>query len=265
MLTDCKIIAADIDGTLLDSRSRLTDATVNAVKAAIKRGVKFVLSTGRPYQGIGKYIDALGLENMPYILYNGAMVMIGGKTVYSLTIDKSAALTVVDAGHARKSTMICWANNELYCEELSEKIDFYKSISGVEPIIVRSLADVAELGITKFVWYDDPVSTARYHEEMKSLVGDKLNVHPSRVDFLEFVNKNCSKAVALHIVLDAFGIKREQSVAIGDGFNDLPMLEYAGLGVAMGNADARVKERCGLVTDDCDHDGLARFIENNIL
>lgn len=260
-----KLIAVDIDGTMLNSKSQLTERTVKAVKSLIKKGAYFVLSTGRPYQGITKFIDALGLQNMPYILYNGAMVMIGGEIVYSLTIPAETATEISNEAHKRNSTQICWSNNQLYAEKDCEKVTFYKSISGVEPVIVKDLTELSDQGITKFVWYDDKDLTARYFAEMESLMGDKINVHPSRIDFLEFVNKNCSKAVAMQIIMDRLGLERAETVAVGDGFNDLPMLEYAGLGVAMGNADQKVKDKCGYITSSCDEDGLAEFIEKNLL
>ena len=260
-----KLIAVDIDGTLLNSKSQLTERTVKAVKSLIDKGVYFVLSTGRPYQGITKFIDALDLKDMPYILYNGAMVMFGGEIVYSLTIPAATATEISFQAHKRNSTQICWSNNLLYAESDCEKVRFYKSISGVEPVIVSDLAELSDQGITKFVWYDDKDLTARYFTEMEVLMGDRINVHPSRIDFLEFVNKNCSKAVAMQIILDKLGLERSATVAVGDGFNDLPMLEYAGLGVAMGNADQKVKDKCGYVTASCDDDGLAQFIEKNLL
>ncbi len=260
-----KLLAADIDGTLINSKGQLTDRTISAVKKLIKKGFYFVLSTGRPYQGIEKFIESLGLENMPYILYNGAMVMFGGETIYSLTLPSDIATEIVKEGHKRNSTQICWAGNQLYSEFDSEKVRFYKSISGVEPIIVNDLAEVAEKGITKIVWYDDPKSTADYFKQMNELMGNKVNVHPSRIDFLEFVNKDCSKAVALNIIAKKLNIDISETIAIGDGFNDLPMLTTAGLGVAMGNANDKVKEQCKLTTDTCDNDGLADFIERNLL
>lgn len=260
-----KLLAADIDGTLLNSKGQLTDRTISAVKKLIDKGFMFVLSTGRPYQGITKFINALGLENMPYILYNGAMIMEGGETIYSLTLQEDIATKIVEEGHKRNSTQICWANNQLYSEFDSEKVQFYKAISGVEPVIVENLAEVSKLGITKLVWYDDPASTAMYHEQMQTLMGNVVNVHPSRIDFLEFVNKECSKAVALNIIAEKFNIDISQTVAIGDGFNDLPMLTAAGLGVAMGNANDKVKTKCKMVCCSCDDDGLARFIEDYLL
>lgn len=262
-----KLIAADIDGTLLNKKRELTPATIAAVKKAIEKGVYFVLASGRPIQAVKKLSDTLGLEKMPFILYNGAMVMMDGEVIYSMTIPADTARMVVDEGHKRNSTMICWANNKLYSETLGEKVDFYKSFSGVEPIVLKSLADVAEegAGITKFVWYDDDERTAKHFKEFFITMGDKLNVHPSQHDFLEFVSKDCSKGVALGTICEKLGINVKDTVAIGDGFNDLSMLRFAGLGVAMGNADERIKKECGYITDSCDDDGVAKFIEKFVL
>ncbi len=260
-----KFMAVDIDGTLLNSSGQLTEKTVEAVRKAAAAGVVVSLSTGRPLQGVTKFVKALGLEDTPCILYNGALVYYSGEIIYSLTITPSVAEKVVKEGHARNSTMICWANNALYAEADNEKIRFYKSISGVEPIIVDDLSSLKNEGITKFVWYDDEQSTPRYYAEMLAIMGEEIGVYPSRKDFLEFVNKDCSKATAIKSITDRLGIKREEIVAVGDGFNDVPMLEYAGLGVAMGNADDRVKRRADFVTSSCDEDGLASLIENVIL
>ena len=264
-MNDIKLLAVDIDGTLINSKRVLTEKTVCAVKKLLDKGGKFVLSTGRPYQGITEIVKTLGLEGMPYILYNGAMVVTFGKPVYSLTIEPELSKKIAREGHDRNSTQICWANNKLYSEKYDEKIEFYKSISGVEPIIVKDLTELSEQGITKFVWYDDPVSTKAYYAQMSERYGNQINLHPSRVDFLEFVNKDCSKATALKTVLNYYGLSRENCAAIGDGFNDLSMLEYAGISVAMGNAEDEVKARCKVVTSSCDQDGVAEFIERFVL
>ena len=264
-MADYKLIAADIDGTLLNSKGELTDRTITAVRAAVLKGIYFVLSTGRPYQGVTKIVEKLGLENMPYILYNGAMVMAGGKVIDSTTIDPAVSAEVVDEGHRRNSTMICWSKNKLYSEFIDEKIIFYKSISGVEPVVVRSLADVAERGITKFVWCDGIEATERNYAGLKERFSGRLNVAPSRVDFLEFFDISCSKAAAMQTVCNELGLTAKDCVSIGDGFNDLPMLEFAGLGVAMANAAPEIKNRCGYITASCDDDGVAGFIEKFVL
>lgn len=259
-----KLLASDIDGTLLNGDGALTAPTVTAVKKWLEVGGYFVLSTGRPYEGITKISAALGLQDMPAVLYNGAMVTVGKDIIYSLEIPCDVAKEIVSLGHERDSTMICWSKNKLYAEKDCDKVTFYKSISGVEPVFVSDLTSVCQQGITKFVWYDDPVSTQRFFEELKPRIGHRVNVHPSRADFLEFVNKDCSKATAIDIILNRLGLKREQSVAVGDGFNDLAMLTYAGLGVAMANAPDAVKKECGYVTLSCNEDGVSHLVDKLI-
>ncbi|MBP5177318.1 MAG: HAD-IIB family hydrolase, partial [Clostridia bacterium] len=179
-MNDYRLIAVDIDGTLLSSQSVLTERTKFAVRRLIDRGMIFVLSTGRPYQGIRKFVDALNLNDMPYILYNGAMVMAGGKVIYSLTMPAAVAREIADEGHKSNSTMICWSDNRLYAEKDCDKVAFYKSISGVEPIFIDDLGTLADQGITKFVWYDDVDSTNRNFARLTAEMGDRVNVHPSR-------------------------------------------------------------------------------------
>ena len=259
-LMDYKLIAVDMDGTLLNTKSQLTDETVKAVRLAMDKGVKFVLSTGRPYEAIVPFIAKLGVEKMPYILYNGAMVMVDGEIIYSCEIDVISALKIVEEGHKRNANMICWSKNKLYAEQLNERVIKYKSISDVTPIIVEDLSVVAKKGLTKFVWLDDIPTTNKNFEELEALLGDKINVHPTRVDFLEFVSKDCSKATAMGILENRYGILNSQTVGVGDGFNDVAMIDYAGLGVAMQNAPDGVKAHADMITDSCDNDGVAKLI-----
>ena len=259
-----KIVASDIDGTLLDKNSVLNERTVNAVKATIKKDVCFVLSTGRSLPAISEFKKVLGLNDAPYILYNGAVVMIGAKTIYSLSIDPLAARLAFDEGHKRNSTMICWSENKLYCETLCKRVEEYKKLSGVEPIVLPDLNAVADRGITKILWLDDKETTMRNYTQLNGVLKG-LNITPSNADFLEFVNKDCSKATALEILLKKLGFSAKECVAVGDGYNDIPMLEYAGLGVAMGNAAETVKSSCDYTTADCDHYGLAVLLEKLFL
>lgn len=255
-----KILACDMDGTLLNSKGKLTDETIKAVKLSQKSGLKVVLSTGRPYQGVLEVAKSCGLTDGTFILYNGAMIVDNFNITYSLNLPKAVAKTIVKEGHFRNSTMIMWNNGKLYAEKPSEKVDFYKTVSKVEPIYVEDLEKVCDDTVTKILWYDDPVSTPRFCKEMSEIVNGKCACYISRVDFLEFVNAECSKKTALYKVAEYFGVDKAETVAVGDGYNDLPMLEGAGLSVAMGNAKQDIKDRCDLVTDSCDEDGVAKLI-----
>ena len=94
---NCKLIASDIDGTMLNSKGELTERTVAAIKAAEKKGVRFALSTGRSYQAVTEFIDVLELNDTPCVIYNGAMIVIGGKTVYSLSIEPDICSPAADS------------------------------------------------------------------------------------------------------------------------------------------------------------------------
>ncbi len=249
-----------MDGTLLNSSGKLSDKTAEAVKLATKSGLKVVLSTGRPYQGVLEVAKSCGLSNGTFILYNGAMIVDNFNITYSLNLPQAVARTIVKEGHLRNSTMIMWNNGKLYAEKPSEKVDFYKTVSKVEPVFVGDLEEVCDDTVTKILWYDDPVSTPRFCNEMKEILKGDCACYISRADFLEFVNAECSKKTALYKVAEYFGVDITETVAVGDGHNDLPMLEGAGLSVAMGNACRDIKDRCDLVTDGNDDDGVAKLI-----
>lgn len=255
-----KILACDMDGTLLNSEGKLTAVTKAAVRLAEDNGLKVVLSTGRPYQGVLSVAKACGLTDGAFILYNGAMIVNGGKIAYALNLPKRVAETIVDEGHKRDSVMIMWNDGKLYAEKPSKKVDFYKIVSNVEPIFVGDLKNVCNDTVTKVLWYDDPVSTPKFCKEMKEILQGKCACYISRADFLEFVNAQCSKKTALQKVAEELGADMSETVAVGDGYNDLPMLEGAGLSVAMGNAAKDLKDKCDLVTGSCDDDGVAELI-----
>ncbi len=263
-----KLLACDVDGTLLTTDRRLADENIKAVHDLMDSGVKFVLSTGRAYPGVKQIAEKLDIENGTFILYNGAMVVENKKPIYSLSIDKDVALKIIEEGHKRNSTMILWVENVLYAEVPSDKLQIYKEINNTDPIFIGDLKKVCDQKVTKILWYDDPVSTAKYREEMQQILKDSCGFFISRPDFLEFVNPNCSKKTALEFVAKYYGIKTNETVAVGDSYNDIPMFMGAGLPVAMGNANEDIKSLCKYITDTCDNGGVAKLIyklikENN--
>lgn len=255
-----ELLACDIDGTLLNTKREITPKTAEAVGAMIKHNKRFVLSTGRPYNGVLGIMDKLGLKDRTIIIYNGATVIADGKIIYSICLDKKIAETVVERGRSLGVTVILWKGNVLYTEKPCEKIEFYKKLACTEPNYVQDLLSVCDENVTKIVWYDW-ASTAKEHcDEMNSLISSCATAYLTRDDFIEFVNKDCSKGTALKMIADYFGVDISKTVAIGDNHNDIPMFEAAGLSVAMENAEDFVKKSCDYVTDSCDNDGVAKAI-----
>ena len=260
-----KLIAADIDGTLLDSARVLRPATENAIRRAREAGVLFTLSTGRPIQGIRKFRHLLS-PDVPVITYNGSMVLTAdtGRIILSDRLPEDAARTVWREGCARGTTVVAWADNRLYCNRVSEIVLDYRTLTMETPNEIADFEPIAG-HVTKMIWLDDAETVVRYRAELGTSLGDGVRFTTSNPRYLEFMNSRVSKSAALRAVADALGFAREEIIAIGDGLNDLDMIEAAGMGVAMGNAHPRVLAAADFVTKTNDEDGLAYMIEELIL
>ena len=119
--------------------------------------------------------------------------------------------------------------------------------------------------ITKIIWFDEPEKLKAIQKEIRPRLKRKVNFFTSDPSYLEFVDKEASKAKALAVIRKYYRLKRREIVAIGDGFNDVPMIVYAGFGIAMGNADEGVKEKADFVTLSNDEDGVRFVIETFFL
>lgn len=263
---DYKLMAVDIDGTLINSEGKLTNKTRDAIKVAVSKGLIFIIASGRPVQGI-EYINEILNIDVPFITYNGAMVVMGKskKVLYEKRLFDSDAKEIIELGKKFNTTIIVWSENKLYVSEMNEKVEKYKEITKGEPILFTDIDKLVNKGVTKVLWYDDEETIEYYQSIMGNLVSGNVNFHTSRPMFLEFVDKQASKAIAMEKLGEYFGIKQCEMIAIGDGFNDLSMIEYAGLGVAMGNSKDEIKKRADYVTLTNDEDGVAEVIYKFVL
>jgi len=261
-----KLIAADIDGTLVNNKREITPRTKEKIHEAINKGVIFAICSGRPIQGVQLITRQLEAD-VPVITYNGAMVITGEsrKIIYSCTMRKEDALQVERLGRERNTTIAIWADNQLYVNRMDERAAQYSELSGTEPVLYENVEELIEKGINKILWYDEVDRINEFLKELQGKLNPSVNFHTSQPFFLEFVDINASKAIALEKLGEYYGIKREEMIAIGDGFNDLSMIEYAGLGVAMENAPFEIKEAADFVTLSNENDGVAYVIEKFIL
>lgn len=257
-----RLIAADMDGTLLDSHGKITEKTIAAIHRVVEKGVLFTICTGRPIQGVERYYDILQTDS-PVITYNGAMIVMGRsrEILYKQDLDPSDARDVLEWGKKLKTTVIAWSGNKLYANELNDRVYDYRKLSMVEPNLITDEEEMVDNGVTKILWYDSAERIRHYQEVLADKLGKGVTYCTSKPTFLEFFNSKVSKAVAMEKIGEHFGIHREEMVAIGDGFNDLSMIKYAGLGVAMGNAPEEIRKKAGYVTLSNDEDGIAYFID----
>ena len=261
-----KFIAVDMDGTLLNSKGEIDPLTKKAILAAKKRGVLVTISTGRPIQGVRKYIQELEIT-APVITYNGAVIVDPKKDqiLYQKGLSKEDARQVIEEGLSRKVSLILWAKNALYVNRIDENVKKYQQLSGNTPIIVENYDKIIELGITKILWIDEADTIKKYREALATTIRKSVHYCTSKTTFLEFFDAGVSKADALEYIRKEYRMSRQEMIAIGDGYNDLSMIEYAGLGVAMGNAESGVKRRADFVTKSNDENGIAHVINRFVI
>ncbi len=261
-----RLIAVDVDGTLLNSKKELTAGTKEAILAAVKKGVLFVLSSGRPIQAVSHFQELLGISSMPFILYNGAMIVSADKNIIShIKLQPLDAEQILTLGKDLGTTMIAWSDHKLYISKMNELVQKYYMIARITPELMPDITTLASQGITKILWYDDPQKLILCQQQFPEDLKERVNYHTSNPHFLEFVDVSASKANALASLGKYYGIEPFEMIAIGDGCNDLSMINYAGLGVAMGNAQKEVKDAADLITLTNDEDGVAKIIRDKIL
>ena len=151
-----KLLALDIDGTLLNDKRELTDKTILAVKRAIESGVHVTLCTGRPIQGVKWLVEKLAITT-PVITYNGAEIVDpkDNRILFSEQLLPEDAVKIADLGKDRNTTLIVWCNGELFGYPMNERVADYKTIARTDPKEVTDIKGLAEKGITKIIWFDE--------------------------------------------------------------------------------------------------------------
>jgi len=263
-----RLLAADMDGTLLNDNYQLSQRTQAAILKWVEAGFYFVPSTGRPLCAMNS-ISNLFTEDMPFIVYNGAMgIMHRSKEVlFSITLDPALVPEIYRLGNERNLPVALWCQERLYANQNCDPIQFYEEATNAPAHIINNPGEVNELallGVTKILWMDYPENILIHQRDMQAHFGDKVNCHATRPELFEFVAPTASKATALEKIGEKLEISREEMIAVGDGYNDLSMLEYAGFSIAMGNAPDDIKKACNHVTLTNNEDGVAVWIEETL-
>jgi Cof subfamily protein (haloacid dehalogenase superfamily) len=236
------LAAVDLDGTLLGPDKQISAQNAAAVQRLSDNGARVIIASGRRHQNSIRFQRQLGLTG-PIIACQGGLIRDGeqGNVVEAHFLPLNAAREIVDQGEQTGIDVIYYHLDHLYVgKERDRWIDLYESRVGE---LTETLPDLDQLEgrrALKIVWYGDPDVLKRIRPEITAQFRDKVDVLSTELENLEFMPHGVNKATALEKVAREFGIQREQVLAFGDGENDVPMLTWAGLGVAMkhGNAAA---------------------------
>ncbi len=262
-----KLVALDLDGTLLSRKLEILPETREAIARAHDRGVQFAIVTGRMYQSSTPFAKELGLEGMPLIAYNGALIREypSGRIIHHDPVPLETCRALAAFCEARGLHLQAYVDDELYVPDLGPATQQYLAIARVRAHPVGSLFLWLPQPSTKLLIIDQPERIPALAAEVKELLDEAVEVHSSYPEFLEVVGRNVSKGRALEVVAASLGVAREEVMAIGDGMNDLSMIRWAGTGVAMAHAPEPVREAADYVTQFGPGEGVAEALERLVL
>lgn len=270
-----KLIAIDMDGTLLNSENEISQRNKESIKTAASLGINIVLSTGRLFKSAYQYANDLEITS-PIISCNGAYVTEKdvSKIMYKAPLEQDVSMKVIELSEKEKINYYFLNDSTFYISEVNSYSEFFQEWSkkadlkiGEDIIILKEpLKAVKEnnIKVYKFIFIEeDKDKLIKFKEKLKGISG--IEVVSSWWNNIEVMKKGVSKGSALKELCKKLDIDKEQVIAIGDNENDISMLEFAGLAVAMGNGDDKVKKIANYVTDTNDNDGVGKAIEKHIL
>ncbi|MBR6654415.1 MAG: HAD family phosphatase [Oscillospiraceae bacterium] len=256
-----RLLASDIDGTLITSKQELTPETLASIDELKAQGKFFTLSTGRPIMGVSKYTHLVS-PGVPLISYNGAMIIRpdNGEIVFERGLSADSAREIIRRGNEHDAIVIVWAKNRLFANKTNEQVEGYSRITGEKINVITDQEEVISLGVTKCLWLDTAENISAYRNDLTANPIAGINFCTSTPQLLEFMCEGVSKGEGLRKVCEYCGVDISEAIAAGDELNDLSMIEAAGLGVAMGNAHADIKAAANYITLTNDENGLADMI-----
>ncbi|ACV64638.1 Cof-like hydrolase [Desulfofarcimen acetoxidans DSM 771] len=262
-----KFVAIDLDDTLLDKDLKISERARQAISRAKDRGVLVTLSTGRMYRSALPYARELEID-LPIITYQGALVKNPGtgETLAHYPLPLDYARQVISRGKSLGYHINVYVNDNLYIEKENPHSARYEKISGIAAQPVGDLSDFLNReDPTKVLISAEEQQLDALMEEFGRKFGANVHITKSKPYFLEFSHPLATKGHALSVLAGKYGVLREEVMAVGDSYNDLEMIDYAGLGVIVANARKDLKEHADYVTAASSGDGVAEAIEKFIL
>ena len=274
-----KAIVMDVDGTLTNDKKEITRKTREVLQKAQKQGILLVLASGRPTTGLVKMGNDLemGRNNGLFISYNGSKVVNfqTGEELFNEPLSVEDAKAVLE--HMKKFDIrpmidkgeYMYVNNVYNCMIKFRGEPFnvikYESRGGNYKLCeVDDLAAFVDYPLNKILTAGEPEYLQEHYIEMMKPFKDKLNCMFTGPFYFEFTAKNIDKAKALDTVLKPLDIKADEVIAFGDGHNDISIIQYAGIGVAMENAVSELKEAADEITLSNEQDGIAESLLKHI-
>jgi Cof subfamily protein (haloacid dehalogenase superfamily) len=266
-----KMLCLDIDGTLINSQHKITENTKKAVKrAAEEKLIKVILVSARMPKGIWFLQRELEVSQ-PIICYNGALIVDNNTDIlWNISIPVSHVEEVYNLAKETGISISLYKEDQWYVEEVDQWAECEGEITRSYPEIIKydelfSKWKMEKSGPNKILCMAEPDRIKLLDSKLKDRSYGNLNIALSKPEYLEIIPQDASKTAAIEFLCRRFEIKESEVIAIGDNYNDINMIEFAGLGVAMGNAPEQVKKYADDITLSNDEDGVAEAVKKHIL
>lgn len=261
-----EMIVLDLDGTLTNKDKIITPKTKEVLMKAQQQGKRVVLASGRPTYGVMPLARELELETYGgYILSFNGGIIINCKTeeeVFARQLPAESNGRITDLAIDQGVNILTYEGNKIIT--MDSTCPYVKKEALINKLEVEEVVDFkqyVDFQVPKFLMLDDGDFLAMVEPRVKAALGKNFSVYRSEPYFLEILPKGIDKAQSLERLLELVGLTKEQMICCGDGYNDLSMIKYAGLGVAMENAVLPVRLAADYITTSNNEDGVARVVE----
>lgn len=266
--TKIQLVAIDLDGTLLNSAKQLTDSTAATLRAVRRvTGGHVVLASARPPRGSMGFYTSLRLDT-PMINYNGALVHrpTDGKVLLHRPLPAATAAEAVRLARGVYSDVLVSAEimDKWYTDRVDDRYPT-DTARNFRPDLVAPVSQWLRQSVTKLLLLGEPDKLAAVAQTISAHLAEHVQLAQARDFLLQVMHPTVSKAYALRMVAGELGVSREQVMAIGDNVNDIDMLRWAKIGVAMGNAPGEVQAAADYITAANDAEGVARAVQAFVL
>ncbi len=261
-----KLVAIDLDGTLLNSQHQLSKGNEQALRSAMELGVQIVLATGKTRYSAIPLIEHLqlttsGIYSQGLIIYSG-----DGSVRIQHTISDAVAKFIIEYADRHKVSLLVYSGTTLYINQHDFDPHRITQYGEPEPIVKSELVEiVGQVPINKLIFMDEPTRITQIRHELVSQLNGDATIVQALDEMLEVMPNSISKGTALQYLLDDLDIKTSEAMAIGNAENDIQMIELAGVGVAVENAMDSLKAVADVIVPSNDEDGVAVAIERFIL
>ena len=258
----CKLIALDLDGTLLRDDLTISPKVLESLGAARDRGIQLTLASGRSYASMRRWIEELDIVT-PVISYQGAAVTdpLTHRCLYQHTFPLGLVVELAAFARERQLSLTLYANDVIYVERKMHPDSFYDAWFGLPYRVVGDLPTALPAPAAKFIIIGEGEDLDHLQPEVEHLFGQRMQIMRSHRLFLEGLALGVTKGTALEWLAGQLGIARQDTMAIGDSGNDEAMIAWAGMGVAMGNASSEALAAADYVAPSVEEDGVADAIE----